>query len=86
MNRPLQDVFKVHCFGCGALNAHGLQIKSRWDGDDMRNYARAVSPGHPVCYGGTIARWSIATHLTALAHYCRETVYPLDDGPPPFAL
>lgn len=29
----LQDLLKVHCFGCGALNARGLQIKSLWDGD-----------------------------------------------------
>ena len=32
--RPLQDVLKVQCYGCGALNAHGMQIKSHWDGDD----------------------------------------------------
>jgi hypothetical protein len=59
MDRPLQDVFKVHCFGCGALNAHGLQIKSRWEGDDMlRNWKpEPYHIGHPgYVYGGTIAR------------------------------
>ena len=25
--RPLQDVRKVQCYGCGALNAHGMQIR-----------------------------------------------------------
>jgi hypothetical protein len=33
--RALQDVLLVHCYGCGALNAHGLQIKSHWDGDEL---------------------------------------------------
>ncbi len=23
-----------HCYGCGRLNPHGLQIKSYWDGDE----------------------------------------------------
>jgi hypothetical protein len=23
-----------HCYGCGRLNDHGLQIKSYWDGDE----------------------------------------------------
>ena len=22
-----------HCYGCGRLNAHGLRIKSFWDGE-----------------------------------------------------
>ena len=54
----LQDVLKVHCFGCGALNEHGLHIKSRWDGDEL--VCRWQPPphyiGHPgVVYGGAIA-------------------------------
>ena len=54
----LQDVLKVHCFGCGSLNEHGLQIKSRWDGDEL--VCRWQPPphyiGHPgVVYGGAIA-------------------------------
>ena len=24
-----------HCWGCGALNENGLQLKSYWDGEDM---------------------------------------------------
>jgi hypothetical protein len=31
--RALQDRLRVHCFGSGTLNARGLHIKSRWEGD-----------------------------------------------------
>src|SRR5512143_1182404 len=47
-----------HCYGCGRLNEHGLQIKSYWDGDetvcrfDPRPYHTAI-PGY--VYGGLIA-------------------------------
>lgn len=47
-----------HCYGCGSLNEHGLQIKSRWEGDegvmtfDPKPYHIAV-PG--FVYGGLIA-------------------------------
>lgn len=47
-----------HCYGCGRLNEHGYQIKSRWDGDESvatflpRDYHIAV-PG--FVYGGLIA-------------------------------
>jgi acyl-coenzyme A thioesterase PaaI-like protein len=46
------------CYGCGRLNEHGLQIKSRWDGEEAvctftpRSYHTAV-PG--FVYGGLIA-------------------------------
>jgi acyl-coenzyme A thioesterase PaaI-like protein len=46
------------CYGCGRLNTHGLQIKSRWDGDETvaiftpRPYHTAI-PG--FVYGGLIA-------------------------------
>ena len=33
--RALQDVMKVHCFGCGSLNDKGLQIKSHVEGDEV---------------------------------------------------
>lgn len=48
-----------HCWGCGALNAHGLQIKSYWAGDeavcswDPKPYHMA-GPKH-VLNGGIIA-------------------------------
>lgn len=47
-----------HCYGCGRLNEHGLQIKSYWDGDESictfepRPEHMAI-PG--FIYGGLIA-------------------------------
>jgi acyl-coenzyme A thioesterase PaaI-like protein len=47
-----------HCYGCGRLNPEGLQIKSRWDGDETvctfepRSCHTAI-PGY--VYGGLIA-------------------------------
>ncbi|MBI9084910.1 MAG: PaaI family thioesterase [Desulfobacterales bacterium] len=47
-----------HCYGCGRLNAHGLQIKSYWDGDETvctltpQPHHLAI-PGY--VYGGLIA-------------------------------
>lgn len=68
----MQDRIKVHCYGCGALNEHGLQIKSFWVGDEV---ACAWRPrpehiGHPgILYGGLIASivdchciWTAAAH------------------------
>ena len=56
--RALQDVMKVHCFGCGSLNDKGLQIKSHVEGEEV--VCRWQPPphhiGHPgIVYGGTIA-------------------------------
>lgn len=87
--RALQDVIKLQCFGCGALNARGLQIKSRWDGDDLvcRWRPEPFHIGHPgIVYGGAIAS-VVDCHAiwTALASCCRENGFDLDDGPPPFA-
>jgi len=89
MDRPLQDVLKVHCFGCGARNAHGLRIKSRWDGEDLLCQWRPepYHIGYPgFVYGGTIASVVDCHSIwTAVAHHCREIGHSLDDGPPPFA-
>lgn len=47
-----------YCYGCGKYNDHGLQIKSRWDGEesvalfDPKEYHIAF-PGY--VYGGLIA-------------------------------
>ncbi len=47
-----------HCYGCGRLNADGLQIKSIWEGDESvarftpRSYHTAI-PGY--VYGGLLA-------------------------------
>ena len=59
--KAFQDYFPdhlCHCYGCGRLNEHGLQIKSYWDGQDTvctfnpKSYHIAV-PGY--VYGGLIA-------------------------------
>lgn len=58
-----------HCYGCGSLNDHGLQIKSYWDGEESvcvytpRPYHTAI-PG--IVYGGLIAS-IIDCHSTGTA-------------------
>jgi len=89
MDRPLQDVFKVHCYGCGSLNAHGLHIKSTWDGDDLLCcwQPEPYHIGYPgYVYGGTIAS-VVDCHCiwTALAQHCRETGHSLQEGSPTVA-
>ncbi|HHO75190.1 MAG TPA: PaaI family thioesterase [Deltaproteobacteria bacterium] len=60
-NKAFQDHYPddlSYCYGCGRLNEHGYQIKSRWDGDESvarytpRDYHIAI-PG--FVYGGLIA-------------------------------
>jgi acyl-coenzyme A thioesterase PaaI-like protein len=58
-----------HCYGCGRLNEHGLQIKSTWEGEESvcifqpRPYHTAI-PG--FVYGGLIASL-IDCHSTGTA-------------------
>lgn len=47
-----------HCYGCGRLNPHGHQIKTRWDGDETVSVfeprpEHTAIPGY--VYGGLIA-------------------------------
>jgi acyl-coenzyme A thioesterase PaaI-like protein len=60
-DKAFQDFYPddlSHCYGCGRLNPHGLQIKSYWDGEESvcrfqpRPYHTAL-PGY--AYGGLIA-------------------------------
>lgn len=59
----------AHCYGCGRLNEHGLQIRSFWEGDEAvthftpRPYHTAI-PGY--VYGGLIASL-IDCHSTGTA-------------------
>lgn len=58
-----------HCYGCGRLNEHGLQIKSYWDGDEAICTYRPLAyhmaiPG--FVYGGLIAS-IIDCHSTGTA-------------------
>jgi acyl-coenzyme A thioesterase PaaI-like protein len=59
--RAFQDYYPddvSHCYGCGRLNQHGIQLKSYWDGEDTvakvtpRAYHTAI-PGY--VYGGFLA-------------------------------
>ena len=60
----------AHCFGCGRLNEHGLQVKSYWDGEESvchfrpKPYHTGGFPGN--VYGGIIASL-IDCHGTATA-------------------
>jgi acyl-coenzyme A thioesterase PaaI-like protein len=76
-----------HCYGCGRLNEHGLQIKSHWDGNETvctfwpRPYHTAL-PGY--VYGGLIASL-IDCHSTgtAAAAAARAVGRPMDSDPLP---
>ena len=89
MDRPLQDVLKVQCFGCGSLNEHGLQIKSRWTGDELVCHWRPepFHIGYPgTLYGGMIASIVDCHSLwAAMAEYCRDVGHDLEKGAPPVA-
>lgn len=75
-----------HCYGCGRLNEHGLQIKSYWDGEESvctfhpKPYHMAV-PG--FVYGGLIAS-IIDCHCTgtAAAATYRAEGRAMDTEPP----
>lgn len=70
----LQDIRPSNCYGCGALNERGLQIKSHLDGDECvcewtpEDYHVA---GPDIVYGGIIASvidCHSANAASALAH------------------
>lgn len=70
--KAFQDTYAddvSHCYGCGRLNEHGLQIKSYWEGDEAvcrylpRPYHTAI-PGY--VYGGLVASL-IDCHSTGTA-------------------
>jgi acyl-coenzyme A thioesterase PaaI-like protein len=76
----------AHCFGCGAENANGLQIKSFWDGDEAvalfkpRPYHCGWSPD--VAYGGLIASLiDCHTCNLAIAHIYRAENRPIGSEP-----
>ena len=59
--KAFQDTYPddlSHCYGCGSLNEHGLQLKSYWEGDESvaviqpQPYHTAI-PG--FVYGGLLA-------------------------------
>lgn len=89
IEKAFQDYYPdhlAHCYGCGRLNEHGLQIKSYWDGDESvchfqpRPYHTAI-PGY--VYGGLIASL-IDCHGTgtAAAAMYRAEHRAMDTEPP----
>jgi acyl-coenzyme A thioesterase PaaI-like protein len=88
-DKAFQDLYPdhlSHCYGCGRLNAHGLRIKSYWDGDEAictfqpRSFHLAV-PGY--VYGGLIAS-AIDCHCTGTASAAayRAEGREMDTDPP----
>src|SRR5260221_11671795 len=75
-SQPFQDRVDWHCFGCGRLNDHGLQIKSHWDGDDVvcRWRAEPFHVGLPGRVQGGVIATTIICHAlwTATATACRN--------------
>jgi acyl-coenzyme A thioesterase PaaI-like protein len=74
-----------HCYGCGQNNAHGLKIKSYWDGDQCvcRYEPQAYHTALPgFVYGGLIASL-IDCHSvgTAAAAAYREEGRAMDTEP-----
>lgn len=73
----LQDAAPIHCYGCGSLNAHGLQVKSYRQGDELvcTWLPRPYHVGHPgFLYGGMIASvvdchcvWAAMAHAHRMA-------------------
>jgi len=76
----------AHCFGCGADNTRGLQLKSFWDGDDA--VAEFLPEPHhcgwsvEVAYGGLVASLiDCHTCNLAIAHLYREAGRPIGSEP-----
>jgi len=74
-----------HCYGCGALNGAGLQIKTHWDGEESVTRFRprpehTAIPGY--VYGGLIASL-VDCHGTgtAAAAMYRQEGRPMDSLP-----
>ena len=75
-----------HCYGCGAQNPHGLQIKTFWEGEESVTRFRprpehTAIPGY--VYGGLVASL-IDCHGTgtAAAAMYRHENRPMDSLPP----
>lgn len=88
----IQDFYPddfAHCYGCGRLNAHGLQLKSRWEGGGPDMVARFTPRPEQIgvpgfAYGGLIASL-IDCHAmgTAAAASERAAGRAIGDGPAP---
>ena len=84
-----QDLYPenvAHCYGCGRLNPEGLQIKTRWEGDEtvtryLPRPSHTAIPG--FVYGGVLASL-LDCHGTgtAAAAVARAQGRALDSDPP----
>ncbi|MBI9075016.1 MAG: PaaI family thioesterase [Desulfatibacillum sp.] len=78
----------AHCYGCGRLNEHGMQIKSYWDGDESVCHVKPrdhyTGGMKHILYGGLIASL-IDCHAagTAAAAKAREEGIQLAPGAMP---
>jgi len=87
-NDALQDHYPedfAHCYGCGYLNEHGLQIKSRWEGTEVvcrfrpKPYQTAFTQ---YVYGGLIASLLDCHSMgTASAEWMRANGVELGEVP-----
>lgn len=77
----------AQCYGCGAANAHGMQLKTRWDGDETVTVYEplAVHTAMPgFVYGGLVASL-VDCHGTATGSLAahRTAGHEPGDGPSP---
>jgi acyl-coenzyme A thioesterase PaaI-like protein len=88
--KALQDFYPddfAHCYGCGRLNAHGLHVRTLWEGDETvsRFTPRPEHMAMPgFVYGGLIASL-IDCHAmgTASAAALRAEGKGIGDAPSP---
>ena len=85
---PFQDLVDWHCYGCGRSNDHGLQIKSRWESDEVvcRWQPQPYHVGLPGWLQGGVLATVIVCHAlwTATATACRDEGIAIEE-PMPFA-
>ncbi len=89
-SKAVQDFYPddfAHCYGCGRLNARGLQLKTRWDGNETvarftPRPEHVAIPGY--VYGGLIASL-VDCHAmgTAAAAAERKAGREIGSGPAP---
>jgi acyl-coenzyme A thioesterase PaaI-like protein len=90
VEKAIQDYYPddfAHCYGCGRLNAHGLRLRSGWDGDETIAYFMP-QPHHVAVpgfvYGGLIASLLDCHAMgTAAAAIERAAGRAIGDGPAP---
>ncbi|HEX2091335.1 MAG TPA: PaaI family thioesterase [Longimicrobiaceae bacterium] len=89
-SQAVQDHYPAdfaHCYGCGRLNEHGLQLKTRWEGDETVTRftprpEHVAIPGY--VYGGLIASL-VDCHAMATASAAAERAAgrEIGEGPAP---